>query len=80
MKSLAVEEPSASPAPSTGTPSPSSCGGITATKFWSYDDPEVLTTEMNYIKARGLGGGMAWSMEGEDANATLSKTIFNALR
>lgn len=49
-------------------------------EFWSYDDPEVLTTKMNYIKARGLGGSMAWSMEGEDANATLSKTIFNALK
>ena len=49
-------------------------------EFWSYDDPEVLTTKMNYIKQRGLGGSMAWSMDGEDKNATLSKTIYNALR
>ena len=49
-------------------------------EFWSYDDPEVLSAKMTYIKARGLGGSMAWSMEGEDANATLSKTIFNALK
>ena len=49
-------------------------------EFWSYDDPEVLTTKMNYIKERGLGGSMAWSMDGEDKNATLSKTIYNALR
>ncbi|CAA9557341.1 MAG: GH81 / GH18 [uncultured Truepera sp.] len=49
-------------------------------EFWSYDDPEVLTTKMNYIRARGLGGSMAWSMEGEDPNASLSKTIFNALK
>ena len=49
-------------------------------EFWSYDDPEVLTTKMTYIKERGLGGSMAWSMDGEDKNATLSKTIYNALR
>lgn len=49
-------------------------------EFWSYDDPEVLTTKMNYIKARGLGGSMAWSMDGEDKAATLSKTIYNALK
>ena len=49
-------------------------------EFWSYDDPEVLTTKMNYIKQRGLGGSMAWSMDGEDKNATLSKTIYNALK
>ena len=49
-------------------------------EFWNYDDPEVLTTKMNYIKARGLGGSMAWSMDGEDANASLSKAIYNGLR
>jgi len=49
-------------------------------EFWSYDDPEVLTTKMNYIKERGLGGSMAWSMDDEDKAATLSKTIYNALK
>ena len=49
-------------------------------EFWSYDDPEVLTAKMTYIKERGLGGSMAWSMDGEDKSATLSQSIFNALK
>ena len=49
-------------------------------RFWSYDDPEVLTDKMAYIKERGLGGSMAWSMDGEDAGASLSKTIYQELR
>ena len=49
-------------------------------EFWSYDDPEVLTAKMNYIKQKGLGGSMAWSMDGEDANASLSKAVYNGLK
>ncbi len=48
--------------------------------FWNYDDPKVLKDKMNYIKERGLGGSMAWSMDGEDAGASLSKTIYNELK
>lgn len=48
--------------------------------FWSYDDPGVIAEKTAYIKQRGLGGSMVWSLEGDDANATLSKAIFNGLR
>ena len=48
--------------------------------FWNYDDPKVLKDKMAYIKERGLGGSMAWSMDGEDAGASLSKTIYNELK
>lgn len=48
--------------------------------FWSYDDPQVIAEKTAYIKQKGLGGSMAWSMDGDDANASLSKAIFNGLR
>ena len=28
-----------------------------------------------YIRARGLGGAMAWELSGDDAHATLTRTI-----
>jgi len=28
-----------------------------------------------YIRTQGLGGAMAWELSGDDANATLTKTI-----
>jgi chitinase len=32
-----------------------------------------------YIRAKGLGGAMMWSLDGDDANASLTKTIATGL-
>ena len=45
------------------------------TTFWTYDDPFVVLQKSLYIRREGLGGAMMWSLDGDDANATLTKTI-----
>ncbi|MBM0234285.1 glycoside hydrolase family 18 protein [Micromonospora sp. STR1_7] len=45
------------------------------TTFWTYDDPAVVLQKMLYIRRTGLGGAMIWSLDGDDDNATLTKTI-----
>jgi chitinase len=45
------------------------------TTFWTYDDPLVLLQKTLYIRTHGLGGAMVWELSGDDANATLTKTI-----
>ncbi len=40
------------------------------TTFWTFDDARVLTVKAQYIKARGLGGAMAWSLDGDDGSLT----------
>ncbi|GAA4599413.1 chitinase [Actinoplanes octamycinicus] len=45
------------------------------TTFWTYDDPAVLLQKTLYIRSRGLGGAMMWSLDGDDENATLTKTV-----
>jgi chitinase len=45
------------------------------TTFWTFDDPLVVLQKALYIRARGLGGAMAWELSGDDANATLTRTI-----
>jgi chitinase len=49
------------------------------TQWWSYDDPELLTQKAGYITANGLGGAMMWSLDGDDANATLTKALHAGL-
>ena len=46
--------------------------------FWTYDDPQVLRAKTVYIRARGLGGAMAWSLDGDDG--TLTKALAQGLR
>jgi chitinase len=50
------------------------------TTFWTYDDPAVLLQKTLYIRTRGLGGAMMWSLDGDDGNATLTRTIALGLR
>ena len=50
------------------------------TNFWSYDDPQVIADKTAYIKSKGLGGSMVWSLDGDDANASLSKAIATGLQ
>ncbi|MEV0899295.1 glycoside hydrolase family 18 protein [Actinoplanes sp. NPDC049802] len=48
--------------------------------FWTYDDPAVMLQKTLYIRARGLGGAMMWSLDGDDENASLTKAISAGLR
>ena len=44
-------------------------------KLWiSYDDPESMKVKADYIKAKGLGGAMAWELSG-DRNQELIDTL-----
>lgn len=45
------------------------------TTFWTYDDPAQLLQKTLYIRAKGLGGAMMWSLDGDDANASLTKAV-----
>jgi chitinase len=47
-------------------------------QWWSYDDPQLLTQKANYIKSNGLGGSMMWSLDGDDAQASLTTALHNA--
>ncbi|GAA4708259.1 glycoside hydrolase family 18 protein [Phytohabitans rumicis] len=49
------------------------------TTFWTYDDPIVVAQKSLYIRAKGLGGAMVWSLDGDDDQATLTKTISHTL-
>ena len=49
------------------------------TTFWTYDDPEVLAQKTTYIRDQALAGAMVWSLDGDDANATLTKAIWAGL-
>jgi chitinase len=45
------------------------------TNWWSYDDPTLLTQKAEYITAKGLGGSMMWSLDGDDATASLTSAL-----
>lgn len=50
------------------------------TNFWSYDDPASIAVKMGYVRILGLGGAMAWSLDGDDASGTLMNAIYQGLR
>ena len=43
------------------------------TNFWSVETPRTLQVKRRYIRASGLAGVMIYSLESDDANATLLK-------
>jgi chitinase len=45
------------------------------TTFWTYDDPVQVLEKTAYVRAAGLGGAMVWSLDGDDANASLTRTL-----
>ncbi|GAB3932315.1 glycoside hydrolase family 18 protein [Micromonospora vulcania] len=45
------------------------------TTLWTYDDPAVVLQKTLYIRRAGLAGAMIWSLDGDDDNATLTRTI-----
>ncbi|OAR24608.1 glycosyl hydrolase [Streptomyces sp. ERV7] len=49
------------------------------TTLWTYDDPQVLRTKTAYIRGRGLGGSMVWSLDGDTANGELMAAIDRGL-
>lgn len=49
------------------------------TTFWTYDDPAQLLEKTLYIRAKGLGGAMMWSLDGDDADASLTKAVATGL-
>lgn len=49
------------------------------TTFWTYDDPLTVLQKAAYIRLHGLGGAMVWELSGDDADATLTKTIHAGL-
>ena len=50
------------------------------TTYWTYDDPAQLLQKTLYIRAKGLGGAMMWSLDGDDDNASLTKAVSAGLR
>ena len=49
------------------------------TTFWNFDDPVVLLQKALYVRTQRLGGTMVWSLDGDDADATLTKTLYLTL-
>ncbi|MDF5754105.1 glycoside hydrolase family 18 protein [Spongiactinospora sp. TRM90649] len=49
-------------------------------EFWSYDDPVSLTQKALYIRAKGLGGSMMWSLDQDDEKASLTSALYRVLR
>ncbi|SDJ44283.1 glycoside hydrolase family 18 protein [Streptomyces indicus] len=47
--------------------------------LWTYDDPAVLAQKSLYVKARGLGGAMFWSLDGDTEDGELIRTVDRAL-
>ncbi|GCE47168.1 GH18 family chitinase [Thermosporothrix hazakensis] len=45
--------------------------------FWTLDDPVALKDKINYLKSKGLGGLMAWEMDGDDG--TLIQAIHEGI-
>ncbi|MFD3696227.1 glycoside hydrolase family 18 protein [Streptomyces sp. NPDC058646] len=50
------------------------------TTLWTYDDPQVLRTKSRYVRDRGLGGAMFWSLDGDTADAELLTAVDRGLR
>ncbi|MEU4697770.1 glycoside hydrolase family 18 protein [Nonomuraea dietziae] len=49
-------------------------------EFWSYDDPAVMAQKAAYIRLKGLGGSMMWSIDQDDAKASLTSALYRILR
>jgi chitinase len=49
-------------------------------EFWSYDDPAVLVQKAAYIRLKGLGGAMMWSIDQDDSRASLTSALYKVLR
>ncbi|MFF9684915.1 glycoside hydrolase family 18 protein [Streptomyces sp. NPDC014623] len=50
------------------------------TTLWTYDDPQVLRAKTSYIRDRGLGGAMFWSLDGDTDDGELMTAVDRGLR
>jgi len=50
------------------------------TNWWSYDTPQLLAQKTAYIRRLGLGGTAMWSLDGDDAQGSLTSAINSGLR
>jgi chitinase len=50
------------------------------TNFWTFDDPVALREKMDYVVDHHLGGAMAWSLDSDDAHASLVRAMDAGLR
>jgi chitinase len=48
--------------------------------FWTFDDPVALREKMTYVTDHHLGGAMAWSLDADDAHASLVRAMDAGLR
>ncbi|MCT4355498.1 glycoside hydrolase family 18 protein [Streptomyces sp. Je 1-79] len=49
------------------------------TTLWTYDDPLVLLTKSAYVRAKGLGGAMFWSLDGDTPDGELITAVDRGL-
>ncbi|MEV7007866.1 glycoside hydrolase family 18 protein [Streptosporangium sp. NPDC051022] len=49
-------------------------------EFWSYDDPTTVREKAAYIRLKGLGGSMMWSIDQDDAKGSLTSALYSILR
>lgn len=49
------------------------------TTLWTYDDPQVLRAKTSYIRDRGLGGAMFWSLDGDTDDGELMSAVDRGL-
>jgi chitinase len=50
------------------------------TNWWSYDTPQLLQQKAAYIERLRLGGTAMWSLDGDDAQGSLTSAIDSGLR
>ncbi|MFF5974196.1 glycoside hydrolase family 18 protein [Streptomyces sp. NPDC012769] len=49
------------------------------TTLWTYDDPWVLRAKSAYVRAKGLGGAMFWSLDGDTPDGELITAVDGVL-
>lgn len=47
--------------------------------FWSFDTPATVAKKMSYVKANGLGGSFAWSLDGDASDGALLSAMKSGL-
>ncbi|MDA2804519.1 glycosyl hydrolase family 18 protein [Nocardiopsis suaedae] len=49
------------------------------TTLWTFDDETEMRRKADWINGRGLGGAMVWSLDGDDAQGTLMRSLDGSL-
>jgi chitinase len=47
--------------------------------FWTYDDPAVIAQKALWVRSRGLGGAMIWSLDGDTEDGVLTRSLAGGL-